>query len=166
MDQQAGRPVIRIFLWLAAALAAIVAVGAVSILLSGWLLGGVELANGTVESATKRAALGDYFGGLSAVLSGLALILLVVALLFQQHDLRLHRQELTLQREELAASRQELRRSAEADLRGLHVQLTQMAMDDPSLAEVWNDFPGEAPAATRQHLYSNLLFSHFVLHYQ
>ncbi|WP_409469237.1 DUF6082 family protein [Streptomyces sp. HC307] len=59
-----------------------------------------------------------------------------------------------------------MRRSAEADLRALHVQLTQMAMEDPTLAEVWNDFPGEPPQTLRQNLFANLTFSHFLLVYK
>ncbi|QIB48676.1 hypothetical protein G3H79_08500 [Streptomyces aureoverticillatus] len=107
--------------------------------------------------------MGDYFGGVSAVFSGLALLLLVITLLFQQRELRLQRRELSLQRDELTASRKELSRSAEADMRALHVQLTQMAMDDPSLAAVWNDHPEMSQPALRQHLFANLTFNHYVL---
>ncbi|MBV7700319.1 hypothetical protein KWI83_33420 [Streptomyces sp. TRM70350] len=114
----------------------------------------------------ERSALGNYFGGMSAVFSGLALLLLVVTLLFQQRELRMQRQELALQRQELIASRDELRRSAEADLRALHVQLTQMVMDDPHLAHVWNDYPDEEPEVVRQYLFANLTFGHYLLVYK
>ncbi|MGW1609863.1 DUF6082 family protein [Streptomyces sp. NPDC002285] len=114
----------------------------------------------------ERSSLGDYFGGVSAVFSGLALILLVATLLLQQREIRMQRHELALQREELASSRAELHRSAESDLRALHVQLTQLAMDDPTLAEVWNDFPGEPPQTLRQNLFANLTFSHYLLLYK
>ncbi|WP_231905610.1 DUF6082 family protein [Streptomyces davaonensis] len=137
-----------------------------SIVASGWLIHGVEQANGGLATATQRSALGDYFGAVSAVFSGLALLLLVTTLLFQQRELQLQRRELALQREELVASRAELRRSAAADLRSLHVQLTQMQMDDPSLTEVWNDFPGLPHAVIKQYLFANLTYSHFVLTFQ
>jgi hypothetical protein len=152
--------------WTAAAIAGTALVGAASVVVSGWLVSGVEKANGNRQTALERSSIGEYFGGASAVFSGLALVLLVVTLLFQQHELRLQRQELSLQREELISSRNELRRSAEADLRGLHVQLTQMQMADPSLAEVWNDYPGESTRALRQNLFANLTFSHYLLVYR
>ncbi|MEI5098061.1 DUF6082 family protein [Streptomyces sp. PmtG] len=81
----------------------------------------------------------------------------------QQRELRLQRQELAHQREELTASRAELRRSAEADMRALHVQLTEIVMNDPDLAQVWDDLPRESTTELRQDLFSNLAFSHFVL---
>jgi hypothetical protein len=132
------------------------AVGAASLVVSGWLARGVEEANGDRRTALERSSLGEYFGGVSAVFSGLALLLLVATLLLQQRELRMQRHELAPQREELVSSRNELHRSAEADLRSLHVQLTQMAMADPVLAEVWNDFPGESPQRLRQNLFANL----------
>ncbi|GGV61743.1 hypothetical protein GCM10010277_66860 [Streptomyces longisporoflavus] len=149
--------------WLTAAVAGVALVGAVSVVVSGWLARGAEAASGSRQTAEERSVLGDYFGGVSAVFSGVALLLLIVTLLFQQRELQLQRRELSMQREELAASRNELRRSAEADMRNLHVQLTQMAMDDPSLAEVWTRHEGGSDVARRQHLFANLVFSHFVL---
>lgn len=152
--------------WLAASVGGIGLVCLASITLSGWLIDGVERANGSRQTAAERSALGDYFGAVSAVFSGIALLLLVTTLLFQQRELQLQRRELSLQREELASSRAELRRSAAADLRGLHVQLTQMQMTDPDLAEVWNDFPGLPHSVIRQHLFANLTFSHYLLIYE
>ncbi|MCZ4514130.1 DUF6082 family protein [Streptomyces sp. ActVer] len=149
--------------WLVAAILAIGLVGAASIVVSGWLIDGVEQANGSRGNAVERSALGGYFGAVSAIFSGIALLLLVTALLYQQLELRLQRTELALQREELAASRNELRRSAEADMRSLHVQLTQMAMADPALAAVWTTHHDEPEPTVRQHLFANLVFSHFVL---
>ncbi|MFM9444777.1 DUF6082 family protein [Streptomyces acidiscabies] len=137
-----------------------------SIVVSGWLLDGVEEANGGFRAAARRSALGDYFGAASSVFSGVAVLLLVVTLFFQQRELRMQREELSLQRQELIASREELRRSAAADLRGLHVQLTQMQMNDPALAEVWNDWPGQDPATVRQFLFANLTYSQLLLHHE
>lgn len=160
------RSLLRICLWGAAGLLGVALVGAASIVISGWLLSGVEEANGGRRTAVERSAVGDYFGGISAVFSGLALLLLVVTLLYQQRELRLQRHELSLQRQELISSRIELRRSARADLRALHVQLTQMAMDDPTLARVWNDYPDDPPETVRQNLFANLVFGHYLLFYE
>ncbi|MEU9187642.1 DUF6082 family protein [Streptomyces sp. NPDC048484] len=146
-----------------AAVAVISIVGAASIVASGWMIDGVEQANGSRRIASERSALGDYFGAVSAIFSGLALLLLIATLVYQQRELRLQRLELSLQRGELKASRDELRRSAEADMRGLHVQLTQMAIDDPSLAEVWATSHDQSESTVRQHLFANLVFSHFLL---
>lgn len=160
------RSVLAASAWVTAAIAGVTLLGAASVVLSGWLVRGVEIANGDRRTAVERSSIGDYFGGVSAVFSGLALILLVITLLLQHHEIRQQRHELSLQREELAASRDELRRSAEADLRALHVQLTQLAMDDPALAAVWNDFPDEPPHILRQNLFANLTFSHYLLVYK
>ncbi|MFF2848558.1 DUF6082 family protein [Streptomyces sp. NPDC058001] len=161
----AWRSVARLSVWLTAALAVIAGVGAASVIVSGWLIDGVERANGSRSAAAERSDLGSYFDAASAVFSGVALLLLVITLLMQQRELRMQRQELSLQRTELASSRNELRRSAAADLRSLHVQLTQMQMDDPSLAEVWHDYPGMPPEAMRQYLFANLTFGHYLLAY-
>jgi hypothetical protein len=141
------------------AAACIAAVCVLSVLVSGWLIDGVESINDGRRTASERSTMGDYFGGVSAVFSGLALLLLVATIIVQQRELRLQRRELALQRDELVASRNELRRSAEADLRA-------MQMDNPILAEVWNDYPGAPPDALRQNLFANLTFSHFLLAYR
>ncbi|GAA3838307.1 DUF6082 family protein [Streptomyces chiangmaiensis] len=156
----------RIAGWLIASVTGIALVGALSIVASGWLIDGVERTNGSRQTAAARSALGDYFGAVSAVFSGVALLLLVTTLIFQQRELRLQRQELALQREELVASRDELRRSAAADLRSLHVRLTEMQMADPALAEVWNAYPGRPHSEVRQFLFANLTWGQYLLLYE
>lgn len=153
---RAWRSTTRFGLWAALCVLGIALVGAASVILSGWLIDAVVRANSDTEKAAERSGIGDYFGGVNSVFSGIALILLVITLVIQQHELRLQRQELT-------ASRKELRRSAEADLRSLHMQLTQMQMQDLSLADVWNDYPGETELAIRQNLFANLTFCHYLL---
>ncbi|WP_449353241.1 DUF6082 family protein [Streptomyces shaanxiensis] len=157
------RSLLSIGTWAAAAVTCVTVTGLASIAVSRWLIDGVQGVTGGREAALELSSLGDYFGGASAVFSGLALLMLVIALFFQQRELRSQREELTLQREELAASRAELRRSAEADLRALHIQLTQMAMADPTLASVWTTYRESPQATLRQHLYSNLVYAHLVL---
>ncbi|WP_328937480.1 DUF6082 family protein [Streptomyces tauricus] len=160
---QATRSVIKSVAWLSAGATGIALVGAASVAVSGWLISGVEQVNPNAETATERSTLGEYFGGASAVFSGLALLLLIITLLYQQKELRLQRQELSLQREELIASRNELRRGAESEMRSLHIQLTQMALSDDTLSDVWNVYPDETESGRRQMLFANLAFSHFVL---
>lgn len=77
--------------WLTAAAAGVALVGTASIIISGWLARGAEAASGSRRTAEERSALGDYFGGVSAVFSGVALLLLIATLLFQQRELRLQR---------------------------------------------------------------------------
>ncbi|WP_234334419.1 DUF6082 family protein [Streptomyces sp. NRRL B-1347] len=161
--QHAWRSARTIFLWTTAVTVGIALVGLASIVVSGLLIRGVETANGGSRAAEKRSQIGDYFGGVSAVFSGVALLLLIATLLLQQRELRMQRQELAHQREELSASRAELHRSAEADMRALHVQLTEMVMNNPDLAEVWDDLPRESTTELRQNLFSNLTFNHYVL---
>lgn len=157
------RRMARFSLWPIGLILASLLIGAASVAISGWMIDRVERTEGGEGTALRRASIADYFGGVNAVFSGLALLLLVVTLLLQQRELRHQRQQLALQRQELASSRDELRRSAEADLRGLHVELTQMAMADPALAEVWNNYPGEPTVTLRQNLFANLAFNHIVL---
>lgn len=82
----------------------------------------------------------------------------------QREEMRLQRTELELQREEMRRSAGELHRSAEAELRGLHMQLLKMSIDDPDLAEVWPPFsPGLSIKLNRQYLYANLIYAHMLL---
>ncbi|PKV88434.1 DUF6082 family protein [Streptomyces sp. TLI_146] len=150
-------------LWTAATLAGTALVSAAAVLVSGWLIDTVQRREGGLDRAEGRSQIGNYFGAASAVFSGLAFLILVVALLLQYQELRMQRTELADQREELTQSRQELHRSAEANMRSLHVQLTRMAMEDPSLAAVWNGFPGIPHEEERQYLFANLTFGHLLL---
>ncbi|MFF3246123.1 DUF6082 family protein [Streptomyces sp. NPDC002870] len=156
----------RACVWGGLSLLVIALVCAASVLVSGWLIDAVERSSGGAQAAADRSRVGDYFGAASAVFSGMALLILVVTLFLQQQELRLQRHELAEQREELASSRIELHRSAESHMRGLHVQLSRMAMEDPSLADVWNAFPASPPVVSRQHLFANLTFGHFLLAYR
>ncbi|WP_246213032.1 DUF6082 family protein [Streptomyces abyssomicinicus] len=147
-------------------LVAIPLVGLATVVISDWLLERVVRSEGGIPKAVEVAAVGDYFSGGNTVFAGLALLLVVTTLIYQLVQLRMQREELRLQRQELAASRAELRRSAAADLRSLHVQLTQMQLDDPSLAEVWNDYPDLPHTEVRQYLFANLTYAHYLLHFQ
>jgi hypothetical protein len=82
----------------------------------------------------------------------------------QRQEMRLQRTELELQREEMRRSAGELHRSSEAELRGLHMQLMKMSIDDPDLAELWpSSMAGLSRKRARQHLYANLIYCHVML---
>lgn len=143
---------------IALVLLAVVIVACVA--LSGWMNRSVETFYGGTDQAQRLGTIGQYFDAVSAVFSGLALLLVIGTAAMQ-------RRELSIQRQELSKSHRELHRSAEADLRRLHMELLKMAIDDPSLAEVWSNFRGEvSPQQRRQYLYANLIFSHLFLNYK
>ncbi|MEV6105131.1 DUF6082 family protein [Streptomyces sp. NPDC051940] len=151
----------RLTFWGSLGLIALAVIGIASVIISRWLIDAVESMDG--GAAAERGQIGGYFGGVGAVFSGLALLALVITLLMQQQELRMQRSELAEQREELTLSRAELRRSAQAELRALHMELTKLAMDDPSLAAVWNDYPGLEQEERRQYLFANLVYQHLYL---
>ena len=142
---------------IALVLLAVVIVACVA--LSGWMNRAVETFYGGANQAQRLGTIGQYFDAVSAVFSGLALLLVIGTAAMQ-------RRELSIQRQELSKSHRELHRSAEADLRRLHMDLLKMAIDDPSLAEVWCDFRDASPEQRRQYHYANLVFSHFFLNYK
>lgn len=110
--------------------------------------------------AQQLGTVGQYFDAGSAVFSGLALLLVIGTTVMQ-------RKELAMQRDALSKSHRELLRSAEADLRRLHMSLIQMAIDDPTLVDVWGDYRLEIPRERRrQYLYANLIFSHLYLNHK
>src|SRR5262249_55034029 len=106
---------------------------------------------------TVWANVGQTFESVNAVFSALAFAALIITFWFQLKELREQRLELQLQREAAKGAREELHRTAMADLRGLHIQLIRMSIDDPDLAAVWPPLGTEVPTArNRQYLYANL----------
>lgn len=140
---------------LALALLAVIVVA--SIALSGWMNNSVVSFSGGMSRAKDLGTVGQYFDAGSAVFSGIALLLVIGTTVMQ-------RRELAMQRDALGKSHWELHRSAETELRRLHMDLIKMAIDDPSLAEVWGEYDEAIPAErVRQYLYANLIFSHLFL---
>ncbi|MDQ0940220.1 DUF6082 family protein [Streptomyces sp. V1I1] len=156
---------LRLALWVTAGVGATALIALAAIMVSSWLIQTVESQEGGTAEAATRGQVGDYFGGANAIFSGLAFLSLLVALLLQYQELRMQRRELADQRDELTRSREALHRNAEASMRSLHIELMRMAMDDPDLAAVWNDYPDVSVEEGRQHLYANLIYGHFVLAY-
>ena len=139
-----------------AGLTALAVVVVACVALSGWMNHSVETVWGG-NRAVQLGTVGQYFDAGSAVFSGLALLLVIGTTVMQ-------RRELAMQRDALSKSHWELQRSAEADLRRLHMDLIKIAIDDPSLADVWGDYRTEIPTERRrQYLYANLIFSHMYL---
>lgn len=106
------------------------------------------------------------FMAANAAFSGLALAAVLVTFGVQQRKARHQRRELSLQRRELARTHAQLYRSAEADLRALHVELLKIGIDHPELIDVWPGYEGTPEDQARELLYSNLIFSHFLLIYR
>ncbi|MCO8277983.1 DUF6082 family protein [Actinoplanes sp. TRM 88003] len=101
---------------------------------------------------------GEAFGAINSLLSALALAALVITYLTQSRDL--HVQRLALENAEKA-----LRRTADVGVRGLHMELMNMALGDPALADVLPSHGGESERTRRQHIYSNLLLQNVWLQY-
>ena len=142
-----------------AGLAALAVVVLSCVALSGWMNHSVETVWGG-SRAQQLGTVGQYFDAGSAVFSGLALLLVIGTTVMQ-------RRELAMQRDALSNSNWELQRSAEAELRRLHMELIKMAIDDPSLADAWDDYRTDVPKdRRRQYLYANLIFSHLYLNHK
>ena len=101
---------------------------------------------------------GEAFGAINSLLSAFALAALVITYLTQSRDLR-------VQRVALENAEKALRRSADVGVRGLHMELINMALADPALAEVLPSHAGQNATTRRQHLYSNLLLQNVWLQY-
>ncbi len=63
----------------------------------------------------------------------------------------------------MQVARLTLQRSLEAEVRKQHLQLVQLALNDPQLAAVWPRDAGGDVTAQRQHFYANELIQHMWL---
>jgi hypothetical protein len=110
-----------------------------------------------IKSLNARADVGDSFGAVSALFSGLALVGIVATIYLQQRDS-------VSQAREANETRKALVRAADANIRALHVQLIEMSMRSPDLAEVWPTLARlESEQERRQFQYVNLILSHHYL---
>jgi hypothetical protein len=91
------------------------------------------------------------FGAVNALFSGLAFAGVVYAIFLQRIDLALQRKELT--------------KASGASLRQLHINLQQMAINDPDLQEIWNYGELKSDKERKQHAYINLVLSHWENNY-
>lgn len=102
-------------------------------------------------SIRSASTFGDSFGFLSTLFNALAFALLVWTLLLQMTELRLQRQEMS----SMVATQ----------IRQLHISLQKLAMDDASLAEVWEPKP-EGETTYAQRAYVNLMLSHWEMQFR
>jgi hypothetical protein len=103
----------------------------------------------------------DAFGVVNSVFSALALIVVGLTLWVQYRELKMQRSELREQRLTADESNRALHQSAEASFRELHMKLLEMAINDPSLAQVWPSYGDDVSTErTRQYLYANLILQH------
>ncbi|MGW2827782.1 DUF6082 family protein [Streptomyces sp. NPDC001286] len=106
---------------------------------------------------------GQAFGAASAASTTAALFYMARTMRMQKKESELQRLALQSQLEALEAqcdvaglSRGELHRTSEALIRGLHMSILKMAVDDPELAATWPSFDqDESTASNRQRLYMN-----------
>lgn len=117
----------------------------VSLVVVVWLLGVAPLIHYALPD--KAGEFGDMFGAVNALFSGLAFAGVVYAIFLQRIDLALQRQELA--------------KASGASLRQLHINLQQMAINDPDLQEVWNYVDLKSDKERKQHAYVNLILSHW-----
>lgn len=134
-----------------------------------WFLSPYALAvlfGGNGNELRQRADIGESFGAVAALFSALALFGLILTAYLQRAELAAQRRQLELQRAELTETRHELHRMAEAGLRAAHINLLQMSISNPELADVWPSDPEDTPERSRQLDYANLIVTHQEMAYE
>ncbi|MCZ4124226.1 DUF6082 family protein [Streptomyces sp. H39-S7] len=126
-----------------------------------------------LQSETSSNA-GQALGAASAVSSTAVLIYMAGAIRVQHREVELHREALRTQQDALQEQCQvsgrangELHRTSEALMRGLHMSLHRMAMDDPDLAVTWPSYSSDgSDLRNKQYLYMNQVLSLHLLAYE
>ncbi|MFG3254134.1 DUF6082 family protein [Streptomyces sp. NPDC048172] len=124
--------------------------------------------------STSMGNAGQAYGAAAATTSVVVLVYLARTFRHQSEEAHLHRQvmeaqvsELGLQRETTQDQHKTVQRSAEAAVRGQHVKLLEMAINDPLLMGCWPDYgPDVSPERSKQYMYCNLVVSHHYMCYQ
>ena len=116
--------------------------------------------SGPIEdfSILWAAPFGDSFGVFSSLFSGLALI----GLLYTIHQ---QGEELKLQRGEMKSQREEMTKTVATQIRQLHIELLQMAVEDTDLQYVWEEEKPVQSISFKQNMYINLIISHWEMQY-
>lgn len=110
---------------------------------------------------------GQAFGAAAAAASVYVLFYVARSFRQQAEEFRMRRDEMAVQYDEMRRHREEARvsyesnqRIAEATVRGQHLALMKIALQDPLLAEVWPNFgPEVTEECGRQYQYANLIIS-------
>lgn len=99
-----------------------------------------------VTEWTTLSSIGQAYGATSAILAGLGLLGVGVSLALQTRESKTNREQ---------------------NLRTLHLELLRMSLDDPQYVECWGPFAGsDDPLLRKQHLYTNLIVSHWQMVYE
>lgn len=117
---------------------------------------------------------GQAFGAAAACASFFVLLYAARSFHQQAEEFRMRREEMAAQCEEMRMQREDARlghegaqRTAEAAVRGQHLALTRMAIEDPVLSAVWPGYGSEADEVrTKQYRYANLIVSFQCMAYQ
>ncbi|GGN73281.1 hypothetical protein GCM10011579_051280 [Streptomyces albiflavescens] len=144
-----------------------VTVGAVLIACFGCAALSVLLVQIPALQSDSSSNAGQAFGAASAASSTAVLFYMARTMRMQKKESELQRLALQSQLEALEAqchvaglSKGELHRTSEALIRGLHMSILKMAMDDPELAATWPSFGrDESASRNRQFLYMNQVLS-------
>lgn len=112
------------------------------VVISPLALGGLS---GLAQNWDRLSLIGQTYGAASALLSVIALVGVAASLIFQSRELK-------------SAREQTLRMS--------HSEFMRLAMEDPLYAEIWAPLnpPGNF-SVQRQHMYVNLVISHWEMEY-
>ncbi|MFC1402231.1 MULTISPECIES: DUF6082 family protein [Streptacidiphilus] len=110
---------------------------------------------------------GQAFGAAAACASFFVLFYMARSFRLQADESRLRREEMAEQCEEMRLQRLDAKtghdyteRLAQASVRGEHVTLMRLALEDQVLADVWPSYgPDIAPDRQRQFCYANLIIS-------
>ncbi|PKV85898.1 DUF6082 family protein [Streptomyces sp. TLI_146] len=117
---------------------------------------------------------GQALGAASAVSSTAVLIYMAGAIRVQMREVEFHRDALRTQQESLqeqcevsGLTNGELHRTSEALMRGIHISILKMAVDDPELAVTWPLYSsGGSELEHKQYLYMNQVLSMHFLFYE
>lgn len=110
---------------------------------------------------------GQAFGAAAASASFFVLFYMARSFRLQAEESRLRREEVAEQYAEMKLQRLDAKnghnsaeRMAEASVRGQHVVLMRLAIEDPELAAVWPSYgPGVSGDCKKQYFYANLIMS-------
>ncbi|GAA2360628.1 DUF6082 family protein [Dactylosporangium salmoneum] len=129
-------------------------------------IGAAGLVTGT-QAPRGWDQLSDAFSVVNGIFSVFALMVVGLTLWVQFKELRMQRAELRMQREATEKSQRELHRSSEAVYRELHMHLTELAINDEDLAEVWSRYDSDlSPKLRKQYFYANLVLNYHGLFYR
>lgn len=124
------------------------------------------------STATGNA--GQAYGAAAATTSVVVLVYIARTFRHQSTEAHMHREvleaqtaELCLQRETSQEQHKTVQRSAEAAVRGQHIKLLEMAINDPLLMGCWPGYsPGISDDRRKQYMYCNLIISHHCMCYE